>query len=429
MVDKKIKIIITGDNGESLPPPYGGIIKRCLLHAKEWRQAGAQVFIHVHHKQEKESDLDAQAQYFYDFLAAPTTFDKFGFVLKNLFFSPIIFLKLFFLQLKLAPFLDLPFFLYCAARAIVLKKAIRGFKPDIVITETGGCQSLVAAEIAKQLGLPVILENYAEIQFKQGRETENLAEKYVYLWRYLLNRVDLIVPASEHCRLGPIKYVNGDKIKVIYSGINFDIFYDHSGQDKKTLRQKFKLPQNKFLVMAVGAFKARKGHDHLIEALLQLSAEDRQNMGLVLCGMGSADEVRQMAADLGFASDSLFLFQGLAEEELADLYATVDCFCFPSMTPRECMGMAMKEGMSIGLPIVAYNAGGIKEAIEDGQNGFLVPVGDKISLALAIKKVKELKIEEIVRIREANIKKAKELFDIKKTSKELFREIVNLIGS
>ena len=428
MVDKKLKIIITGDNGESLPPPYGGIMKRCLLHAKQWRQAGVQVYMHIHHKHKNEQDLDARAEYFYDFDKPANAIDKAIFVVKNLISDPLLFVKSLLLQTKLSPQTDIVFFLYCAGRAIVLKKAIKRFKPDIIISETGGFQSLVAAEVAKRAGLKIILENYAEIQFKQEKGGENIAAEYAPLWRYLLDKVDLIVPASRHCRLGPANYVDDSKIKVIYSGVNFDLFNGHIGRDKNVLRQKFNLPKNKFLVMAVGALRGRKGHDHLMEALLRMPAEEINQMGLVLCGMGKVDEVRQTAANLDFPKESLFIFQGLTEESLANLYATVDCFCFPSVTPRECMGMAMKEAMSIGLPIVAYDAGGIKEAIENGQNGFLVPVGDKSSLALAIKKIKELGVENISRIRAANIKKAGEMFDINKTSKELLNEIIRLVN-
>jgi|GEM_PF-2314309 len=429
MSEKKIKILITGDNGESLPPPYGGIIKRCLLHAKEWRsQHGAQVFIHIHHRHGNEEDLDAGARYFYDFAGTPRFFDKLIFIAKNFLTSPVLFLNLFFLQMRLAPYSDIPLFLYCAARANVLKRAIKDFAPDIVITETGGYQSLVSTQVAKSFGLPVILENYAEIQFKQGRDADNVAEKFAPLWEYILEKVDLVIPASAHCKLGPVKYVGDDKIKIIYSGINFDIFHGNIGQDKKMLRQKFNLPGDKFLVMAVGALRARKGHDHLMEALLEMPEGDRQNMGLVLCGMGSADDVRKGAEALGFSKDSLFIFQGLSEKNLAQLYGAMDCFCFPSMTPRECMGMAMKEAMAIGLPIAAYNSGGIKEAIENGQNGFLVPVGDKHSLALAAKKIKDLSADEIFRMREANVKKARDIFDIKKTADGFFYEIVKLIS-
>ncbi len=423
----ELKILITGDNGECLPPPYGGIIKRCLLHAKIWKTYGAAVYIHIHHKHEKEEDLGAGAQYFYDFTKEPSPADKTFFFLKKFFINPVLFIRLIYLQYNLLEKLMLKTFLYCAGRAIYLDKMVKKIRPDVIITETGGTQSLVSLEIAKRNNLPIVLENYAEIQYKE-KDGKNIAERFDKFWRYLVNGVDLVVPASEHCARGPRKYIKDpNKIKIVYSGINFDIFNGMITNDKIAARKKFNLPLDKFLVMAVGALRMRKGHDHLFEAILKISGEQLSKMSVVLCGMGPVEEMKQKAKELGFPMESLKIFQGLTEEDLAKLYSAMDCFCFPSITPRECMGMAMKEAMSLGLPIAAYDSGGIREAIEDGVNGFLVPTGDKEALAAAIEKIAKLDEARRSEIHQNNITKAQRLFDIKNTANQPYQEILRLV--
>jgi len=424
-----LKVLVTGDNGESLPPPYGGIIKRCLLHAKIWKTYGASVYIHVHHQHEKEEDLGAGAQYFYDFAQKPSSIGKTLFFLKNFLASPRLFVRLVLLQRDLFGKIMSKTFFYCAGRAIFLDKMVKEIKPDVVITETGGPQSLMSLEIAKRNDLPIILENYAEIQFKE-KDGKNIAETLGKFWRYLVNSVDLVVPSSHHCAQGPLKYLeNPDKIKIVYSGINFNIFNGMITNDKMAARKKFGLPLDKFLVMAVGALRMRKGHDQLFEAILKLPEEQLAKISVVLCGMGPVEEMKSKARELGFPMESLSVFQGLTEEDLAELYSAMDCFCFPSITPRECMGMAMKEAMALGLPVAAYDTGGIREAIEDGVNGFLVPTGDKQALAAAIEKIIRLDETQRNMIRHNNVIKARRLFDIKNTAGQLYQEILKTVES
>ena len=422
-----LKILISGDMGESIPPPYTGIMKRCLLHAGQWKAGGASVFMHIHHRHDREDDMGGGATYFYDFDKKPDIFSRLLFLLKNFFADPQLFFAILNLEIKLSPDRDWSLMSYCAGRAVVLDRAIRKYTPDVIITETGGLQSLVSLYVGKRHNLPVVLENYAEILFKAKEGQKNIAPLYAPLWKYLVNGADLVVSGSKHCAKGPENYIEDNlKIRIIYSGINFDVFNGKVYADKKKARIKFDLPQDKYLVMAVGAFKMRKGHDHLFDALLMLSLEERKNITVVLCGVGDVSEVKARAREAGFPDESLRIFQGLSENDLAELYSAVDCFCFPSVTPRECMGLALKEAMAIGLPVAAYDSGGISEAVTDGQNGILAKTGDKHALAQAILRVSRMPQEEREQIRLKNIEKSGRLFDIKITSLQLLDELTRL---
>ncbi len=422
----QLRILITGANGDCLPPPYGGIIKRCLLHAREWKLQGAEVCMHIHHKHDNEQDLAAGATYFYDFAKKPTLFDKIVFSLKTFSSNPSLFLRLCTMLWKMWPERNLET-LYYAGKGVILRRQIKQWNPNVLVTECGAPQSLCAAVIAQDLGLPLVLENYAEMQFKPDTEGKNEIEKYASTWRFLVERCAMIVPASEHCAKGPrAAGATEDRLQIVYSGINFSIFNAPRMSSKSALRESFGLPQDKYLVFAVGALKMRKGHDQLFESILQLPRESLNRIAIALCGMGPVEELRQKAIELGFPKESLFIFQGLTEERLAELYAAMDCFCFPSITPRECMGMAMKEAMSVGLPVAAYDTGGINEAISEGVNGYLAPTGDRNALARALTRIMQLPPDQIKTMSEANIRKAQELFDIQRTSNQLLQILQNI---
>ena len=427
MADKKLKIIITGDNGESLPPPYGGIIKRCLMHAKEWKEKEAEVYLQIYHKHDNENDLGAGANYFYDFNTTPSFADKLIFAGKGFLTSPRLFIKLLFKQIILSPKFYFKTFIYCAARGVALAKAAKLINPDIFITETGGWQSLMSLEVARLKKIPIILINSAEIFYKVGKDGVNIAETYSRLWKELVNGVDLVISTSRHCAQGPEKYlVPSAKLKIIYSGIDFEKFNRYAGEKKETARQKLDLLIGDFIVLSVGALSGRKGHDQLLEALLTLPPEQINKITVVLCGMGDSEKMRQVVTEIGFPLERVKIFQNLPDEELAQLYSAVDCFCFPSVTPRECMGLALKEAMSAGLPVAAYASGGIPEAIEPGTNGFLAPVNDRQALAWAVVSIQRLSPEERARMGQANIVKAKQLFDIKKTAGQIYQYCLQL---
>jgi glycosyltransferase involved in cell wall biosynthesis len=60
-------------------------------------------------------------------------------------------------------------------------------------------------------------------------------------------------------------------------------------------------------------------------------------------------------------------------EELAQAYASSDVFVFPSRT--ETLGLVALESMASGTPVVAVNAGGVRDIIVEGVNGFLYKPG------------------------------------------------------
>ena len=70
------------------------------------------------------------------------------------------------------------------------------------------------------------------------------------------------------------------------------------------------------------------------------------------------------------------------DDEIAILYSAADAFVFPLVdTPGdvEGFGMVAIEAASHGTPTVAFDCGGVSDAVIDGENGVLVPSGDYTS--------------------------------------------------
>jgi phosphatidylinositol alpha-1,6-mannosyltransferase len=77
------------------------------------------------------------------------------------------------------------------------------------------------------------------------------------------------------------------------------------------------------------------------------------------------------------------MFLGEVQDSmLPALYDCADVFAFPSI--QEGQGIALLEAQSSAKPVVAFSVGGVKEAVSDGNSGFLVEHGSSEGLAEAI---------------------------------------------
>src|SRR5206468_2594937 len=105
---------------------------------------------------------------------------------------------------------------------------------------------------------------------------------------------------------------------------------------------------------------------------------------LVRSAAGFVGPGRERVAAL--AGPSVRLLGRIERDELVDWYAAADAFVMPSRS--ETWGMAMQEAAAAGLPLIASEAPGAGyDLIEEGVNGFRVPVGDVEALRRALTRV------------------------------------------
>ncbi len=130
------------------------------------------------------------------------------------------------------------------------------------------------------------------------------------------------------------------------------------------------------IIGTVGRLAPIKGLTHLIQALALLRSEFT---GLVLEIAGSGplrSSLEQQARELGLANQVRFL--GWLDG-MAPVLARWDVFALASV--QDGFPIAVLEAMAAGLPVVATKVGGLREMVEDGQTGWLVPPGDPSALA------------------------------------------------
>ncbi|HWH71536.1 MAG TPA: glycosyltransferase family 4 protein, partial [Candidatus Sulfotelmatobacter sp.] len=125
------------------------------------------------------------------------------------------------------------------------------------------------------------------------------------------------------------------------------------------------------LILFAGQIIRGKGVDVLLEALAKIT----EPFECLVLGDGNHRQYcEQLCNRLGL--NGRVQFRGyLLPGELKDFYLDATVFVMSSLWP-EPFGMAGPEAMRYGLPVVAFDAGGIREWLHDGQNGYLVPWKD-----------------------------------------------------
>jgi len=133
------------------------------------------------------------------------------------------------------------------------------------------------------------------------------------------------------------------------------------------------------VVVFAGRFEAERCLDVLLHAIPRVR-EQLPDCRFVLAGSGAAEnDLRSVAVRLGV--ENAITWTGW----VTDTYSVLGpAHVYVNTWPHEGFGMAMAEGMALGLPVVAVDAGASVELVDPGVTGLLVPPADPAALAAAI---------------------------------------------
>jgi glycosyltransferase involved in cell wall biosynthesis len=422
-----MKILITGTTGESMPPPYGGVPKLSLLCASEWKKLGHQVALTFVWRPENADELGAGAEYFFEFDSKPNKPKKIVYLLKYLASNPFLHFSLLFSYAKLLPKFSMETILY-PAYGVQMEGVIKKFKPDVILSEAALVKTFMVSRVARRNKIPVIIDSYAEIHDLSMGVNKNLDEiERRNYWVEFLKNADFIIAPGPYCCRGPLTYAPKEKVDFVYDGSDYGVLKLDLSDDKGELRDLMKLPRDQFLIGNVGAFEARKGHDHLIKAVGMLKKQGA-NVGAVICG-GSGDRTKwiNLAKEEG-VEDRIHFFGRLSELDLGRVLKSLDAFSDLENTPRACgLTMAILEGMALGNPVVIFANREMFEIVKEGENGFIVPIDDTEALSKAILKMSQLPVETRLKMGKTSSEWARKI-DIEFTAKgklEIFKKVIN----
>lgn len=199
---------------------------------------------------------------------------------------------------------------------------------------------------------------------------------FAFLFRALVHRADAIICESDHFRdrLHQIG-VSPNKIFVLPNGIDLENF---NPTGKIDARRQLALPENKTIILNIGAMSPRKGQKYLVEAIPEIIEKDK-NVQFIFIGDGEIRTELESLVSAGKLAPYV-LFPGMQKASQIPLWLNAaDIFVLPSLF--EGNPNVLLEAMACGLPVVSTTVGGIPEMVRDGQEGLLGPPKSSQSLA------------------------------------------------
>lgn len=243
-----------------------------------------------------------------------------------------------------------------------IRAVLRGLTPDLVTTHSNKA-GLLGRLAARSLGIPVIHTSHGFLF--SGRESSAAGLFYRIMEKFAAGAADkvIVVAESEYRLAERLGVISSSKMVLVHNGL--------PGCNSPGLADPEIEPPR--LIM-VARFAAPKDHTTLLRALATLKNID-WHLTLVGDGVGRRDS-EALSAEFGIKDR--VSFTGV-REDVSRLLADSQAFILSSK--REGFPLSILEAMRVGLPVVAADVGGVCEAVEEGQSGFLFPPGDAGRLA------------------------------------------------
>jgi glycosyltransferase involved in cell wall biosynthesis len=242
--------------------------------------------------------------------------------------------------------------------------------PDLLVSLYSEPAFLLGWSLARQRGVRTAF--WVEVTH------DHITRRYRYkeqMKQRLFRRVDGILTVGQDGVAWTRKYGTPEQ-RIFPIGHSFDLSHFQAGAEsaragREALRRQLGLCGTVFLY--VGRFIWLKGLSHLLDAfaVLQRRLGMEEHTSLLLVGEGPEERrLRAQARDLGLRN---IVFEPFKQQaELPRYYAAADAFVFPTL--GDTYGLVVDEAMAASLPVISTSsAGEIRERIEEGVNGYVVP--------------------------------------------------------
>ena len=252
-------------------------------------------------------------------------------------------------------------------------------KFDLVVCQDPFLTGLFGWIIKKRFKVPLLVHFHGD--FWKNKYWLIEKGRWWFNWFFLLLSV-FVVKKSDGIRVVSSgikdklvkKGIDKRKIKVISTPVDLEKFVYCDPVKVKKIKKEY---QDRKVIINVGRKDPSKDYKTLYKAI-NLVYQDYKKLAFVQIG-SNVYLPEKIKADENLILNSV---DTINQKELTNYYHASDIYVSSSCS--ESFGKVLIEAMAAGLPVIATATTGSKEIIKDGENGFLVPIGDDQALTKKI---------------------------------------------
>jgi glycosyltransferase involved in cell wall biosynthesis len=275
-----------------------------------------------------------------------------------------------------------------------LSGAVDAIKADVYEAHTVSGYGFLRALKKRNIKKPfvqtihgVLADEYVQ-SLKGGSPTFRAKLANLVMWR--LSRLEgesaknatLIVTVSKYSSEKIVQFYDVDKtkIRIVPNGVDLQRF--KPAQALESIKRQIGI-DSKLCVLFVGRLIPRKGLPFLIEAAKHIVKEFKETIFVIVGDGPLKNHLMAYLEEINLSGNFAFLGD-VNENVLPALYNCADVFALPSI--QEGQGIALLEAQATAKPVVAFDVGGVSEAMVDKETGLLVKPNSR-ELADAILKL------------------------------------------
>lgn len=246
---------------------------------------------------------------------------------------------------------------------------VKAFNPDIVHSHHPFLLGDAALRAARSYHLPLIFTHhtlYEQYTHYVPFDSKAMKRFVIHLVTEYANLCDAVIaPSRSVARLLRDRGVT-QSISEVPTGIDTAFF---ASGDGSRFRQRHHIAHDHLVIGHLGRLAGEKNLPYLARAVSRF-LKGCSKACVLVAGKGDAEEdICRIFSEAG-QMDKLIKIGILTGTDLADAYQAMDLFVFASKS--ETQGLVVAEAMAAATPVVALNASGVREVVQDGINGFLL---------------------------------------------------------
>ncbi|MCD6460606.1 glycosyltransferase family 4 protein [bacterium] len=171
---------------------------------------------------------------------------------------------------------------------------------------------------------------------------------------------------------------------LIFNGVNTAKFKISHKKKFFSVKKRYKLPENSFIIGSVGGISVRKGYDILLK-IFAAAFQKNSNLHLCIVGGGDVQSLRNLAVRLGVL-ESITFIGAVSYEELLELYPVFDIYVQLPIYEEGVSQTALEAAM-FEKPVILSDCGAMRDSAVDKKSGFIVSIDEPDTIADIILKL------------------------------------------